>query len=59
MHLVTFDDIDFDMYHVDDYISDAYYDTDISRFDVNISDNFESYPIGNRMECQEVIPSPS
>ena len=47
------------MYHVNDNISDAYYDTNTSRVDVNISENLNSYPIGSQIECQEVILSPS
>ena len=59
MYLVTVDGTDqrFDMYHVDDKISEAYYYTNTSRFNVNLSDNFENYPIGDFMCCQEVIPS--
>ena len=59
MHLVTFDDTEqlFDMYHVNNKISEAYYDTNTSRFKVDLSENFENYPIGDFMRYQEVIPS--
>ena len=54
MYLATFDDTEqlFDMYHVDDNISELYYCTNTSRFDVDISDNFENYPIGDLMRLQ-------
>ena len=38
-------------------ISETYYDTNTSRFNVDLSDNFGNYPIGDCMRCQEVIPS--
>ena len=57
MHLVTFDDTEhlLDMYHVDNNISEVYDDTNTSRYNVNLSDNFKNYPIGEFMRCQEVI----
>ena len=57
MHLVTVDGTGslLDMYHVDDNISEAYYNTSTNRFNANLSDNFENYPIANTMRCREVI----
>ena len=57
IHLVIVDgtDISLDMYHVNDNISEAYYNTSINRFNVDLSDNFEHYAIAEPMRCQEVI----
>ena len=53
MHLATFDTNElFDIYHVNDNISDTYYDNDMSRFQVDLSDNLNSFLIGKQMECQ-------
>ena len=46
------DDTAFDMYHVGDPISDAYYEQDMSRFNVDISDNFLIFPLN--LKCNIV-----
>ena len=57
-HYVTMDSMDIylnDMFHVEDSISDEYYNTSFNRFSVDLSDNFEYYVIADTMCCQEVI----
>ena len=57
-HYVTMDSTDIhlnDMFHVDDDISDEYYNQSLSRFSVDLADNFEHYAIGEAIQCQEII----
>ena len=57
-HYVTMDSTDIclnNMFHVEDIISNEYYNDSLNRFSVDISDNCEHYVIADAMRCQEII----